>query len=144
VTDDARAREEFLAGERPDEVALYVADEHADPSLRSRGLETGGGVLLVLPGERGRSAFEAGTGVQAMTFAGQAMGRDGRVADTLDDGECPEAGDGEDHAVRFLLAFAEEQNEAVGGQYADGDVVHAYAQCTCGVAYSDRWVVGER
>jgi len=144
VTDDARAREEFLAGDRPDEVALYVADDHADPALESRGLKTGDGVLLVLPGERGRSAFEAGTGVQAMTFAGQAMGREGRVAETLDGGTCPEAGDDETHTLQFLLAFAEEQNDEVGGQYADGDVVHAYAQCSCGVAYSDRWVVGER
>jgi hypothetical protein len=31
----------------------------------------------------------------------------------------------------------------VGGVYAEGDVVHAYAQCACGTAYSDRWVVDD-
>jgi hypothetical protein len=144
VTDDTRARDEFLAGDRPDEVALYVSDEDADPALAARGLETADGVLLVLPGERGRRAFQAGTGFDAMTFAGQAMQREGRVAPTLDAGTCPDEGDDGPHRVRFLLAFAEAENPEVGGQYAEGDVVHAYARCDCGVSYSDRWVVGER
>jgi len=142
--DDARARDEFLAGDRPDEVAMFVAEEDAVPALAERGIETERGVLLVLPGEDGRAAFSAGTGTDAMTFAGEAMDREGRIAPTLDDGECPDDdGDG-GHAVRFLLAFAEAENPAVGGQYAEGDVIHAYAKCDCGVAYSDRWVVGER
>jgi hypothetical protein len=143
--DVERARDEFLAGERPDEVVLYFADETTDGSgLADHGLQTPTGVLLVLPGEHGREAFSAGTGVDAMTFAGQAMGAEGEVAMTLDGGSCP-ADEGEAaHTLRFLLAFAEEQNEDVGGQYAEGAVVHAYAQCSCGAAYSDRWTVGER
>jgi hypothetical protein len=142
--DDASARDEFLAGSRPDEVALFVAEADASPTLAERGVETERGVLLVLPGERGRAAFSAGTGTDAMAFAGQAMSRDGRVALTLDSGECPEDNGEERHAVRFLLAFAEAENPEVGGQYAEGDVIHAYAKCDCGVAYADRWVVGER
>ena len=144
--DVQRARDEFLAGDRPDEVVLYLADETTDGSgLADHGLETEAGVLLVLPGDQGRQAFSAGTGVDAMTFAGQAMGTEGEVAATLDGGVCPDDDeDGADHTLRFLLAFAEEQNEEVGGRYAEGAVVHAYAQCSCGTAYSDRWTVGER
>ena len=58
------------------------------------------------------------------------------------EGDCPE-GDGDEHAPRFVFAFAEEQNEEVGEIYAEGDVIHAYAVCECGAAYSDRWVVDE-
>ncbi|MFB6169297.1 MAG: DUF5807 family protein [Haloferacaceae archaeon] len=139
------ARDQFLAGERPDEVVLYLADEATDAAaLVDHGLETDDGVLLVLPGEQGREAFAAGTGTDAMTFAGQAMGAEGTVATTLDGGTCPDDDGEDDHVLRFLLAFAEEQNEDVGGQYAEGGVVHAYAQCSCGTAYSDRWTVGDR
>ncbi len=148
--DVQRARDEFLAGDRPDEVVLYLADETTEGSgLADHGLETDAGILLVLPGDQGRQAFSAGTGVDAMTFAGQAMGTEGDVAATLDGGACPDDdGDGDggeaDHTLRFLLAFAEAENEEVGGRYAEGAVVHAYAQCSCGTAYSDRWTVGER
>ena len=82
--DVQRARDEFLAGDRPDEVVLYLADETTEGSgLADHGLETDAGVLLVLPGDQGRQAFSAGTGVDAMTFAGQAMGTEGDVAATV-------------------------------------------------------------
>jgi hypothetical protein len=32
----------------------------------------------------------------------------------------------------------------VGDIYAEGDVIHGYVSCSCGTAYSDKWVVGER
>ena len=51
------------------------------------------------------------------------------------------AGDGDDHDVRFVFAFVEDQNDSVGGLYADGDVMHAYAACDCGTTYSEKWVV---
>ncbi len=140
--------EAFLAGDRLDDVVLFISDAYLedDSRLRSVGTETDGGVRLVLDGEKGRSAFQAGTGMDAMAFAKEAMGNDGSIARTLDGGECPFA-DAEpetDHTVRFVFAFAEAQNEEVGGIYAEGDVVHAYAHCACGESYSDRWVVGER
>lgn len=143
---DDRALEEFLAGDRPDEVALFLADDELDDAgrLADRGLRVDGGVVLVVPGERGRRAFGAGTGTDAMTFAQEAMETEGRIDPDLDGGECPDAADGGDHALRYLLAFAEARNEAIGGIYAEDDVVHAYACCTCGTAYSDRWVVGGR
>ncbi|WP_418285591.1 DUF5807 family protein [Halorubrum sp. DTA46] len=150
--------DEFLAGERLDDVVFYVSDAYLDDDsrLRNVGSETGGGVRLILDGETGRSAFEAGTGMGAMEFAKTAMGAEGAIARSLDDGECPFAdsgGDGEDgedeetdddHGVRFVFAFAEAQNEEVGGLYAEGDVVHAYAHCTCGESYSHKWIVGDR
>ncbi|WP_214676352.1 DUF5807 family protein, partial [Escherichia coli] len=41
------------------------------------------------------------------------------------------------------VAFAEAQNEEVGGIYAEGDVIHAYAKSSEGAAFSDRWVVDD-
>ena len=151
--------DEFLAGERLDDVVFYVSDAYLDDDsrLRNVGTETDGGVRLILDGETGRSAFEAGTGMGAMEFAKTAMGAEGTIARSLDDGACPfadedgaedgdgnEGRDGDDHAIRFVFAFAEAQNETVGGLYAEGDVVHAYAHCTCGESYSHKWIVGER
>jgi hypothetical protein len=155
----------FLAGDRLDDVVLYLSDVFLDDDSRLRdvGTETDDGVRLVLDGETGRDAFAAGTGMDAMSFAGDAMGTSGTIDRSLDAGVCPDADTGtesntdatkttvdagdavdDDHAVRFVLAFAEAQNEAVGGRYADGDVIHAYAHCACGARYADRWVVGER
>ena len=148
--------DEFLAGERLDDVVFYLSDAYLDDDsrLRNVGTETDGGVRLVLDGETGRSAFEAGTGMGAMEFAKTAMGAEGTIARALDGGECPFAddaggaddadGDPDDHDVNFVFAFAEAQNEEVGGRYAEGDVVHAYAHCTCGESYSHKWIVGER
>ncbi|WP_436345924.1 DUF5807 family protein [Natronorubrum sp. FCH18a] len=134
------AREEFLAGERPDDVALFLADSYvSDDRLEQFGDRVEDGVLIVVDGGRGRSAFQAATGTQAMEFAKSAMDLEGEIDDDLSGGRCPKASDDEAHAVQFVFAFAEEQNEDVGGIYADGDVVHAYAQCTCETAYSDRW-----
>ncbi|MFW5917779.1 MAG: DUF5807 family protein [Halorubrum sp.] len=153
--------DEFLAGERLDDVVFYLSDAYLDDDsrLRNVGTETDDGVRLILDGETGRSAFEAGTGMGAMEFAKTAMGAEGEIARSLDGGECPFADDdgdedgpdegpdgdpAEDHDVRFVFAFAEAQNEEVGGLYAEGDVVHAYAHCTCGESYSHKWIVGDR
>ncbi|SFC71530.1 hypothetical protein SAMN05444422_11627 [Halobiforma haloterrestris] len=140
------AREEFLAGDRPDDVALFLADSYvSDDRLAEFGEDVDGGVLIVVDGERGRSAFQAATGTGAMQFAKSAMEHEGIVDADLAGGTCPETpgDDAGDHEVQFVFAFTEEQNEDVGGIYAEGDVVHAYAQCSCGVAYSDRWNPGD-
>lgn len=137
------AREEFLAGERTDDVALFLADAAVDTpeKLDEFGERVDGGRLLIVDGEAGRAAFRSATGTDAMGFAKEAMGTEGRIDRSLTGGACPDA---EDDDVRFVFAFAEEQNEDVGGLYAEGDVIHAYAQCDCGTAYSHKWVVGER
>ena len=140
------ARQAFLAGDRPDEVAIYVADKHLTENhvLPTEGEDVDGGVVLVVPGEEGRAAFEQGTGLDPMRFAGAAMDRSGEINPDLAGGVCPEAdGDGE-HVVEFVFAFAEAQNEEVGGLYADGDVIHAYAHCSCGVNFSHKWLAGSR
>lgn len=152
-------REAFLAGERHDDVALFLADSFvSDDRLERFGERVEGGVLLVVDGERGRNAFQAATGTGAMEFAGSAMNVEGEIDDDLTGGRCPEdggsdetgatsdepTGDGDeddDHNTRFVFAFTEAQNEDVGGIYADSDVLHAYAQCSCGSAYSDRWAL---
>ncbi|MDQ2051047.1 DUF5807 family protein [Natronolimnohabitans sp. A-GB9] len=135
-------REEFLAGERLDDVALFLADSYvSDDRLEQFGEPVDDGIVIVVDGERGRNAFQAATGMQAMQFAKSAMELEGIIDDDLAGGSCPEAPDDDEHAVQFVFAFAEAQNEDVGGIYADGDVIHAYARCTCGTAYSDKWNV---
>jgi hypothetical protein len=168
--------EEFLAGERLEDVALFLTHDYLDEKGRiaNYGEDVEDGVVLVVPGDDGRGMFAAGTGMDAMEFARGAMERDGEIAPELAGGECPAAGEGggepepepgdgeatgdgsgpegeggagiraDDHRVKFVFAFAEAENEEVGGLYAEGDVIHAYAQCECGEAYSDRWVAGTR
>ena len=136
---------EFLAGERLEDVALFLAEDQLDEAgkLADAGEAVDGGVVLVRPGDQGRKLFNAGTGKDAMGFAKEAMGEGGSVDADLAGGDCPE-GDGEEHEVQYVFAFAEAENPEVGGMYADGDVIHAYAQCSCGEAYSEKWVVGTR
>ncbi len=132
-------REAFLRGERPTDVALFLSESVVDDGRLERfGERVDGGFVIVVDGERGRNAFRAATGMDAMEFAGAAMDVDGVVEDDLAGGRCP---DGDDHEAAFVFAFVEGRNEEVGGLYAEGDVVHAYAMCECDTAYSDRWVV---
>lgn len=150
----------FLAGERHDDVALFLTDEYLDSQgkLPKLGETVDSGYVLVVPGDDGRRAFAAGTGMDAMEFARGAMESRGHISRELDGGECPEAGaaDGSEaanasadaetagaHDVEFIFAFSEARNEEVGGLYARGAVIHAYAHCACGASYSDKWVVGE-
>ena len=144
---DASAREAFLAGERPDDVALYLSESFVDDvaSLSDRGERTEDGVVLVVDGDRGRQVFRTMTGMDAMDFAGTAMQNPGTIDADLASGTGPNATDGpQAHEAQFTFAFAEAQNEEVGGLYAEGDVIHAYVYCSCGTAYSDKWVAGDR
>lgn len=136
--------EAFLAGDRLDDVALFLTHEYLDSQgkLPNLGEEVENGYVLVVDGDDGRRAFAAGTGMDAMEFAQQATGNKSHVERDLGGGECPDSAPDENHQTRFIFAFAEEQNDGVGGLYERGDVVHAYAHCTCGTDYSDRWVVG--
>jgi hypothetical protein len=131
--------EEFLAGDRLDDVAFFLTDDYLDEEgmIANRGEEVAGGVVLVEPGDRGRKLFTAGTGLDVMQFAQKAMGTEGHVDRDLAGGESPDGS-----PAQFVFAFAEAQNEGVGGIYAEGDVVHAYAYAEDGTAFSDRWVVG--
>ena len=145
------ARAEFLAGERPEDVALFLSERVLDDptALLEYGEEVPGGVLLVMDGETGRSVFQSATEMDAMGFAGKAMKTDGEIARDLTDATCPKADDDDtpepgEHHPRFVFAFAEEENPEVGGRYAEGDVIHAYAHCSCGAAFSQNWVAGER
>ncbi|MFB6155105.1 MAG: DUF5807 family protein [Haloferacaceae archaeon] len=133
--------EAFLAGERPDDVAIFLPETHLDEEgrLRELGEPVEGGVVLVVDGEKGRQVFRAGTGLDLMEFAQGAMDTEGHIDGDLTGAETPDGGD-----VDFVFAFAERQNEEVGGIYAEGDVVHAYARSSEGAAFSDRWVVGSR
>ena len=136
---------EFLDGERLEDVVLYLAEDQLDEAdkLAAAGEQRENGVVLVVDGEQGRRMFSAGTGMDAMEFAKEAMGEEGEIDLDLAGGACP-AGDGEEHELSFVFAFAEAENPDVGGMYADGDVIHAYARCACGEAYSQKWVVGSR
>ena len=142
----------FLAGERLDDVAIYVADTFFDGThpLSSAGIAVDGGVVVVVSGETGREAFANSTGLDPMAFAKQAMERTGEIDADLAGGHCPEidadtnddnsSNETADHHVEFIFAFAEAENEEVGGLYAEGDVIHAYAHCACGADFSRKWV----
>ena len=142
----------FLAGDRPDDVALFLADAYVDDpeTLADRGVRVDGGVVLVVDGERGRRVFSSITGADAMGFAREAGAVEGEIVPDLSGGTCPEhdtgnGGTGENsHTAQFVFAFVEARNEDVGGIYAEGDVIHAYARCDCGAGYSERWVAGDR
>ncbi|MFC6960743.1 DUF5807 family protein [Halocatena marina] len=141
-------RREFLSCERPEDVLIYLSESSVSnlDSLADHGEPVSDGLVLVLAGDRGRSVFERAVGVQPMTFAGAAMDTEGTISTDCTSGDCPSKHPDEpdsEHQVRFLLAFAEEQNDEVGGIYGDGDVIHAYAACTCNTTYSDRWVLDE-
>lgn len=154
----------FLSGDRPDDLAIYLADAFVDDPdrLADHGVRREDGVVLIVDAGRGRSVFRSITGADVMEFAQAAGDRDGEISADLSGGTCPDAGadDGADqtedeadetddeadadHRVRFLFSFAEAQNDDVGGLYAEGDVIHVYAKCECGTAYSRKWVVGDR
>jgi hypothetical protein len=140
MTDSDADLDAFLAGDRLDHVVLFLTDDYLDDegALADYGRVVDGGVVLVVPGEKGRRLFSAGTGMDAMQFAKEAMDADGDIDRDLQGGTCPDC----DGGVAYILAFAEAQNEEVGGIYAEGDVIHAYAACPEGTAFSDRWVVG--
>jgi hypothetical protein len=141
-------REQFLAGERPDDVLLYFNEQDVDgiESLVDLGEAVETGAVLVVDGEQGRGAFQSATGVDPLSLPNVAERTENAIDPTLTDGDCPEddGDEAETHRVKFLFAFAEEQNEEVGDIYAEGDVIHAYAVCTCGTTYGERWVAGSR
>jgi len=140
----------FLAGDRLDDVAIYVADTvfDGDHPLSAAGTAVDGGVVVVVAGETGREAFADSTGLDPMAFAKQAMDRTGEIDNRLAGGVCPDAGDADteapnSHHVEFGFAFAEAENGDVGGLYAEGDVIHAYAHCSCGTDFTQKWVADQ-
>lgn len=144
MTDDID-RGAFLAGRRPDAVQIYLDEETlSNPdALAAHGEFIAGGIVLLLDGEQARGIFQEATGIDPMALAQDAMGTEGAVARDGADATCPAAG-AESHHPRLIFAFAEEQNESVGGLYAEGPVIHAYVACACGERYSDRWVADEQ
>ena len=140
-------REEFLAGDRSEDVFMYFSEDAVSgiDALAGHGERVDDGVVLVVKGDSDRSAFERATDIDPMAFAKRAMANDGTVDADATGGVCPdtEENDGS-HETRFVFAFAEEQNEEVKGLYNEGDVIHAYVQCTCGTAYSEKWLAGEK
>lgn len=140
-------REAFLAGDRVEDIAFYLHEDSVGnvDALSDYAEDVEDGIVLVLDGDQGRSAFQSSTGLDPMALAKRAMGTDGDVSHDLTGGVCPNSEDEPDdtHTTKFVFAFAEQQNEEVGGIYAEGDVVHSYAVCTCGEAYSEKWVIGD-
>lgn len=138
--------DEFLAGDRPDDVVIYISDAVVnDPDmLAAHGNRVDDGTILVVDGERGRGAFQAAIGTDAMTFAQEATRRKSTVDRDLTGGDCPEADNVQgDHDGAIVFAFAEEHKPELEGIYGDGDVIHGYVQCSCGTLYSEQWVAGE-
>jgi hypothetical protein len=137
--------EAFLDGDRPDDILIYLHEEGVGSmaELTEIGIEVDDGVVLVLPGDEGRAAFERATGLDAMDFAGMAMNTEGGIDADCTGGSCPDADGSGEHYAKFVFAFVEAQNEAVGGIYAEGDVRHGYAACACGTTYSEKALLDE-
>jgi len=162
MTDGSRSA--FLAGERPDDVLVYLAARAVSDveTLAAHGERVNEGIAFVLNAERGRRVAKRAMGTDPMDLAKRAMDRDGTIDLVAFRGDCPATGgdthsdpngsedpDSPDdtertHVLRQVFAFAEERNAEAGGIYAEGDVIHAYAVCSCGTAYSDRWVAERR
>lgn len=144
----ASDREAFLAGDRPSDVHIYLSEDAVSDigALESHGERVEDGIVLVMDGEQARGAFQSATGIDPMGLAQEAMGTEGTVDADCTGGVCPDSEEtpDEDHTAKFVFAFAEEQNEEVGGLYAEGAVIHAYVACGCGLRYSDKWVADER
>ena len=140
--------DEFLAGERLDDVAIFLTHDflESEGKIANMGERVENGVVLVVPGDDGRRAFASGTGMDPMAFARGAMDTEGVIHPDLGGGECPNAVEEPEaeHDVEFVFAFGEAQNEEVGGLYEEGDVMHAYAHCSCGTDYSHKWLTGTR
>jgi hypothetical protein len=136
--------EQFLAGDRHDDILVYLHEDTVGDldALAGVAEPVADGAVLVLPGDQGSAVFERATGIAPMSFAGDAMDTEGEIDPELTDGTCPSRSEAE-HRVKFVFAFSEAQNEAVGDLYAEGDVLHAYAACACGTTYSDKWVIGD-
>ena len=137
--------EEVLAGDRTEDVAFFLHEEGVGDveALADIGIRTDEGVVLVLPGDEGRGAFQRATSLDPMDFAGMAMETEGAVARDLTGGTCP-AGEGAEHYAKFVFAFAEEHHPEMQGLYAEGDVIHGYVACACGETYSEKWLAGEQ
>lgn len=133
-------RDEFLAGERPRDVHIFLHEDSVSDvgALESHGERVEDGIVLVMDGETARGVFQSATGIDPMALAQEAMGTDGVVDPDCADGVCPE---GDEHIPKFIFSFAEEENEEVGGIYADGPVIHSYVACECGARYSDKWSI---
>jgi hypothetical protein len=137
--------EAFLDGERPDDILVYLHEDGVGSmdELLDIGIRVDDGVVLVLPGEEGRTAFQQATGLDAMEFAGMAMNTEGEIDTDGTGGSCPDSDDPGEHHAKIVFAFIEGQNEAVGGIYAEGDVRHGYAACACGTTYSEKALLDE-
>ena len=138
-------RAAFLAGQRPDEVQIYLhGDVLSNPeALAEYSQSVESGIVLMLDGDEARTIFQQATGIDPMALAQEAMETEGVVEPDCAGGTCP-VGGGRDHHPRLIFAFAEEQNETAGGLYAKGPVIHAYVACACGERYSDKWVATDR
>ncbi|MUV90656.1 hypothetical protein GJ629_12745 [Halapricum sp. CBA1109] len=139
--------ESFLAGDRPDDVAFFLHEDAVENigALEEYAESVADGVVLVLPGEQGRSAFQKAAGIDPMELSQQAVGTEGDIHRDLSGGVCPakEEEPEENHTARIVFSFVQEQTDDVEGIYTEGDVVHGYAVCTCGERYAEKWLADE-
>ena len=140
--------EAFLAGERPDDVAFFLHEDTVENigALDDYAESVEDGIILVLPGDQGRDAFQKAAGLDPMALSQRAAKTDGTIDPDLTGGICPAAEDEpeENHTAKVVFSFVQEQTPEADGIYTEGDVIHGYAVCTCGEAYSQKWLVGER
>jgi hypothetical protein len=102
------AREEFLAGDRLDDVLVYLAETAVSKpeALAEHAERVADGLVLVMPGDEARAVFQEAAGIDPMAFAREAGGTEGDVAADLTGATCPDApgdggvsGDGDDSGI---------------------------------------------
>ena len=96
-------REEFLAGDRPEDVAFFLHEDAVDDvgALSEYAETVPEGVVLVLPGEQGRSAFKKAAGQDPMQLAQAAMETEGTIR-----------GDRGSRGFLSILRFENTENDA--------------------------------
>lgn len=134
----------FIAGEKPKHILLYHgigAGKLPDQAAKlAHDIEDGH--VMVLPAAMAQEIADKVLIPDLSTFSERSRERGGAIESFLTAGTCPEAMDnGKGHTLEQIFAFVQPKDELLGGIYAKGDVMHAYALCSCQTYYSDRWVV---
>jgi hypothetical protein len=135
---------QFVAGNRPEHVMLFQRDGTGPLSDNAQelGHEVADGTVIVAPAVMAQEIVSEVLSPSPTEFTDRAREREGEIESFLTAGTCPDAGEDDGkHLLEQLFAFVQPEDQSLGEMYAKGDVMHAYAQCSCQAHYSDKWVI---
>ncbi|WP_254280489.1 DUF5807 family protein [Haloarcula marina] len=143
-----QSHEQFIAGNRPGHIMLFQHENATSlPDDASKVAKNAAeGKMIIQPAVMARDLIDKVLVPNISQFTELSQKRQGNIEPYLTSGDCPEANSNhdEDHIIEQLFAFVQPKHNSLGGIYADGDVMHAYARCSCQVHYSDRWVIASK